>query len=520
MGFVRDKDDVMADRMDVLLVTPPSRLEVYQDLSAEFAAIEPPVWSGLIANFMRRHGHAVAMLDAEAEGLTHAETAQRITDANPRLAVFVIYGQQPSASTQCMPDGRKVCEIVNEESDIPTLVMGTHASALPESTLLDEPYTYVCQGEGPLTVLGLTRALAAGDGVEAVPGLWYMNGGVARSTPVAGKLTDLDTTLSGQAWDLLDMSLYRAHNWQCLDDLSQRSRYASVQTSLGCPYKCSFCCINAPFGGNGIRYWSPENFIAQVDHLVENYGTRIIKIPDEMFVLNKRHVLGICDLLIERDYDLNFWAYARIDTMQPEFLDKLRRAGIRWLGIGIESASKFVRDGMTKGKFGDDDIRQTIRRIRDAGLYISANYIFGLPDDTHESMQETLDMALQFNTEWANFYSAMAYPGSPLYAMAKENGWPLPDDAGGPGWIGYSQHAFETLPLPTEHLSAQEVLDFRDRAFDRYFTSSAYLSLTRDTFGDAAAEHINAMTSHSLKRRHHEQGAPDSGSTARPQPAI
>src|SRR5574337_1314932 len=80
--------------LDVLLVTPPSRVQVYQELSRDFAAIEPPVWAGLIATFLRRHSGSVAILDAEAQGLNHEQTAEQIAAIGPRLAVFVIYGQQ------------------------------------------------------------------------------------------------------------------------------------------------------------------------------------------------------------------------------------------------------------------------------------------------------------------------------------------------------------------------------------------------------------------------------------------
>ena len=111
--------------IDLLLVTPPSRLEVYQSLSSNFAAIEPPVWSGLIANFVRAKGFTVQILDAEALGLTHQETASAIIEANAVLTTYVIYGQQPSASTQCMPGGRIVATIVNENSDLPSPHRGT-----------------------------------------------------------------------------------------------------------------------------------------------------------------------------------------------------------------------------------------------------------------------------------------------------------------------------------------------------------------------------------------------------------
>ncbi|MGE5475853.1 MAG: B12-binding domain-containing radical SAM protein [Bacteroidales bacterium] len=493
--------------MDILLVTPPSRLQVYQSLSNDLAAIEPPVWAGLIAHFLMRNGREVAILDAEAEGLNHQQTAERIAAVNATLTVFVIYGQQPSASTQCMPGGRKVGEeLLRLGYDGATMVMGTHASALPERTLREEPYSFVCAGEGPYTVLALFEHLKGRRAITAVPGLWYRDGESVRSNDSAPLIADLDGVMPRQAWELLDMSRYRAHNWHCFQDLNSRGSYASLQTSLGCPFRCSFCCINAPFGKSSIRCWSPDNVISQIDTLVNVYGVRNIKIPDEMFVLNPKQVTGICDRIIERGYNLNFWAYARIDTLNDEaMLRKLKRAGVNWLGLGIESGSHYVRDGVTKGRFGNIDIAETVRRVRDLGIYVGANYIFGLPDDTLESMGETLALAKQLNTEWANFYCAMAYPGSQLYTLAKERNWRLPDDRGGPGWIGYSQHAFECLPLPTDTLTCTQVLDFRDRAFDSYFNDPAYHQMIEKTFGAGVVAHLNEMTAHKLRRRHHEE---------------
>ena len=143
--------------LDVLMVTPPSRLEVYQDLSGDFAAIEPPVWSSLIAKYLLERNYTVKILDAEAELLNHKQTAEKIVKENPKLIVYMIYGQQPSASTQCMPAGAKTAKIVNDLTDqsIKSVVIGTHASALSKRTLEEEPYDFVCQGEGPLTIEGL-----------------------------------------------------------------------------------------------------------------------------------------------------------------------------------------------------------------------------------------------------------------------------------------------------------------------------------------------------------------------------
>jgi radical SAM superfamily enzyme YgiQ (UPF0313 family) len=160
-----------------------------------------------------------------------------------------------------------------------------------------------------------------------------------------------------------------------------------------------------------------------------------------------------------------------------------------------------------KGRFGSVDILQTVERIKGHGIYVAANYIFGLPDDTYASMEETLNLALELNAEWANFYCAMAYPGSPLHSLATQKGWALPEDQGGPGWIGYSQHSYDTLPLPTESLTAKQVLDFRDTAFTKYFSSPSYLRLLQSHFGAKVVQHVEEMNAHTIRRRHHEKVA-------------
>lgn len=490
--------------LDLLLVNAPGKKAVYQDLADDLAAYEPPIWAGLIANYCRARHYAVDILDAEALRLSCEETAAQIIERRPRLTVFVVYGQQPSASTQCMPAAGKTARLLKEGApDLRTLFLGTHPSALPRQTLAEEAADFVCEGEGPGTIALLLDALKAGEtDFSKVGGLWYWSEGEIHSSPRLDNLKTLDESLPGMAWDLLPMDRYRAHNWHCWDHVHERQPYASIYTSLGCPYRCSFCCINAPFGGNGIRYFDPQTVVREIDTLVNTYGVKNLKIADEMFVLNQKHVLGLCDLIIERGYDLNIWAYARVDTVHDKFLDRLKRAGFNWLGIGIESGSQFVRDGVEKGRFRDEAIAGIIAKIRAAGIYVGANYIFGLPDDRLDSMQATLDLAMSLNTEWANFYSAMAYPGSPLHRSASERGIRLPEHPGGPGWIGYSQHAYETLPLPTDTVPAGVVLSFRDQAFQRYFTGESYLRMMASRFGQDVVTHLKQMTSKTLARKY------------------
>ena len=230
------------------------------------------------------------------------------------------------------------------------------------------------------------------------------------------------------------MDKYRAHNWHCFGHL-ERQPYAAIYTTLGCPYHCTFCCIQAPFKSgekelglketaNSYRYWSPKQVGDELEKLA-GMGVRNIKIADEMFVLNKRHVLGICDEIIARKLDFNIWAYARIDTVKEGMLPKLKQAGFNWLAFGIEAANSRVQADVDK-RFDEEDVYDTVAKTKAAGINIIGNFIFGLPEDDDASMQETLDMALRLNCEFANLYSAMAYPGSPLYTMALTQNWELP----------------------------------------------------------------------------------------------
>ncbi|MCE5327934.1 MAG: B12-binding domain-containing radical SAM protein [Planctomycetaceae bacterium] len=487
----------MDHSLDVLFINPGARSSGYQGTAATLAAVEPPLWIGLLAENARRKGWRVDVIDAEALELSPAQAAQRAAASKPRLVAVVVFGANPSASTQKMPVAGELCrQLQSACSDTRTMLAGLHVSALPQRTMEEEAVDFVCQGEGPFTIHGVLRALTGDGDLGAVAGLWHRRDGRIVFNGPAPLIDDLDVELPAAAWDLLPMDRYRAHNWQCFDHIDRRSPYAVIYTSLGCPFRCEFCCINALFGKSGIRYRGMPGVLAEIDLLVARYGVRIIKIIDELFVLKPQRIEEFCEGLIARNYDLNIWAYARVDTVTPELLRRLRRAGVRWLAYGFESASPAVRDGVRKG-FDDATVARAIEWTRQAGIHIIANYIVGLPDDDLQSMRATLDEAKRYHFEFLNLYCAMAYPGSPLYERALAEGWPLPRT-----WEGYSQLGVETLPLPTRRLSAGQVLQFRDEAFREYFSNPAYLRMMSEKFGPAVEAHLRQMLRHKLVRRY------------------
>lgn len=500
--------------MDIVFVNTNSAKKIYQPLADKWSAIEPPTWSLLLAQSCRSKGYDVAILDAIAENLTHEETALRVLEMKPRFCCFVTYGQQPNSGTVSMVGVYEVAKLVKENSDIETISIGSHTQALPQEVLANPNIDYIAINDGTHVLWDLLSGLHKVK-IVAVSGLgWKYKGQNINSVHLGGGLPEiLDNDLPGYAWDLLPyknkpFDLYRAHLWHAEYQDEYRNPFAAMYTSLGCKFKCNFCMINIvnrtdAYGNavsssyNNMRFWSPELMLKEFDKLIE-YGVTTIRLSDEMFFLNKKYYEPLLLGLKERGYGdiLRMWSYSRVDTVNERFLDTFRDGGIKWLALGIETANQEVRREITKGKFENVNVRDVVKQISNHGLYTIANYIFGHPTDTMETMQQTLDLALELNTESANMWTAMALPGSPLYYEAKENGWKLPEK-----FEEWSFYSYECQPLPTKYLRPEEVLRFRDEAWHKYFENPKFLNLVKDTFGQLAHDNIVEQSKIKLKRR-------------------
>jgi radical SAM superfamily enzyme YgiQ (UPF0313 family) len=510
--------------IDVLFISPGNATGVYQGLSQDYSAIEPPTWALLLAESCRSKGYSVGLIDANAEQLNREQVTERVKAANPRIICFVVYGQNVNAGTVSMSGAVYLSEYLKEEGiTTPISYIGSYIQAVPVKALNDEPsidFGFTNEGVYALHNVLSQETIDVND-LGHIKGLVWREKGIAKINPtekiVPNDLMDID--LPGYAWDLLPMKerpldLYRAPMWHAEYDQDKRSPYAAIQTSLGCQFGCDFCMINIlnrndedeiGVAGNysNMRYWSPEFIIKEFDKLVE-LGVYTIKITDEMFLLNRKYYVPFCELLRDRGYGkfLRMWAYSRVDTVRrPDLLKLVREAGIKWLALGIESGDKTVRLEVSKGKFEDVDINKVIEQVHEVDIEVMANYIFGLPGDTKESMQKTLDLSKELCTFGWNAYAAMALPGSQLYKKAFMNGIPLPD-----AYEGYSFHGYETLPLPTETLTAAEILEFRDKAFEEYHSYPPFLEKVKNKFGQIAVDNINEMLKIKLKRRIIENG--------------
>jgi radical SAM superfamily enzyme YgiQ (UPF0313 family) len=505
--------------IDVLFIAPGNATGVYQGLAKDYSAIEPPTWALLLAESCRSKGYTVNLIDANAEELNGEQVLERIQSLNPRLVCFVVYGQNVNAGTVSMSGAVYLSEYLKEYGvKTPIAYIGSYIQAVPTKALNDEPsidFGFTNEGVYALHNVLAQETIDIGN-LDNIKGLVWRKNGTPKINPPEKVVPNdrMDIDLPGYAWDLLPMKetpldLYRAPMWHAEYDQTKRSPYAAIQTSLGCQFGCDFCMINIlnrndeeeiGVAGNYslMRYWSPEFIVKEFDKLVD-LGVYTIKITDEMFLLNRKYYVPLCEMLKERGYGdkLRMWAYSRVDTVRrPDLLKLVREAGIKWLALGIESGDKTVRLEVSKGRFEDVDIEKVIQQVHDADIEVMANYIFGLPGDTKESMQKTLELSKELCTFGWNAYAAMALPGSKLYKEAVTNGIPLPND-----YEGFSFHGYETLPLPTETLTAAEVLEFRDKAFEEYHSYSPFLEKVKKKFGQVAVDNIDEMLKVKLKRR-------------------
>jgi len=499
--------------LDVLFVSPDSAAQAYQDLSKDYSAIEPPTWALLLAQSCRAKGFGVAILDIGAERLLEEEAARRIGEAKARLVCFVVYGQNPNSGTTNMIGATALARRVKEEyPETIICFVGSHTSALPRDVLALPEVDLVLLNEGVYALHNLLKTDLKED-LEKIKGIGFKRDSVSQlnAPEMVVPHERMDVDLPGYAWDLLPyqtrpLDLYRAHFWHAEFNHNLRTPFAAIYTSLGCKFKCDFCMINivnrvdnaegVPSSSSpNMRFWSPQFILGEFEKLA-NMGVETLRISDEMFFLNKNYYEPLLSGIIERGLKLRMWSYSRVDTVRPQYLELFRKAGIGWLALGVEAASQTIRHEVSKGSFKEVNIRQIAKTIHESGINIISNYIFGFPDDTAETMQQTLDLAIELNTEMVNMYPCQALPGSPLYYTAKANGWALPDS-----YSGYAFLSYDSQPLPTRHCTAAEVLRFRDTAWQTYFRNPDYLTLVEQTFGPQQRQNVEAMASIPLKRK-------------------
>ncbi len=486
--------------MDLLLIHPNDQKNVYGD-TLKYTACEPPFWCAIAAQFALDNKLEVMIIDAEAENISAEEVSERVCEINPTLIGIFVTGTNLSASTQKMQGADYTCSAIKSKCPgIQIFYWGLHPSALPERTLRENEADYIIVSEGYETIVNLCKYCQGDSNLfdeKFLGGLVYRDGDKIERFRAARLMSTDELPLP--AWKLLPMDKYMPHNWHIMgenDPKDAKGRYGVISTSIGCPFNCSFCAISSLFGTKKVRFWDIDRVVQEIERLVMEYNVKYIKILDECFVLNRDYVMELCDKIAVKKFDLNMWGYARIDTVDETLLKRCKQAGINWLAYGIESGDDSVLNGVQKAQYGSERIKQVIQWTKDAGINVIANFMFGLPDDTMESMRKSLELCKTINPEWINFYVTMPYPGSRDYFKAEQAG-KIKEDK----WIQYAQYSYECIP-GGGYLSPEDILRFRDNAFNEFFKNNdRYFGLIRQKFGEQYVNIIKDMTKTKLKRK-------------------
>ncbi len=430
-------------------------LEVDTERSWSVASIGP----AFIGAFLRAHGHEVGFVRATV-------------DAPDQQVVNDVHAQRPdlvgvSLTTRQWLRARHLVQAIRLRLNVPVIAGGLHATFAPEVVLAAPGFDYVCLGEGEEAMLDLVEALATHRPTDSIANIWQR--GSAQRPGLRAPLKPLDR-LPFIARDLLDEPTGTVH----------------VTTQRGCPFPCTYCAArmyNELYASAGDEYGrrrSHDSVIQELLQLREQDRLGYVIFLDDTFTINHSWVFEFC-----RQYGKHIGApfslHARVETVNEQLLHMLAEAGCRQITYGVESGSERVRRGIMRRQVSNDRFRQVFRWTRDAGILLTANFMLGLPGETRDDLQQTLDLAEELNVADFGYFVFYPYPGTRLFQVCLDNDY-LPAD--------YLQrpanHRESILQLPD--LSRDDIATFYDRFTElrQRLYAARYGTLPAEAIADVA----------------------------------
>jgi len=270
---------------------------------------------------------------------------------------------------------------------------------------------FVVRGEGEETLVDLLNALNDGGDLQKVRGIAFNRDGKLAVTPSRPNICDLDKL--PMAWDLIDWDIY---TYKPMKD----SVLAIVSSSRGCNQACTFCSQQL-FWERGWRGRSPENFVGELEHLRDTYGVNVVMLSDETPTLDRKRWEKILDLLIERRVGTKLLMETRVDDIlrDEDIMWKYRDALVDHIYVGVEATSQETLDKFNKN-IEVEQSKKALKLINEHDIVSETSFVLGMPDDTVESMRNTVELAKFYNPDLAFFLAIAPWPYSEIYPSLKE----------------------------------------------------------------------------------------------------
>ena len=375
-----------------------------------------PLWLAYATGVLEQAGHEVTLTDAPARGLTDADVLDMGRRIRPEL--IVMDTSTPSIQYDIQTAGA-LKEILPE-----TLIVfvGTHVSALPEETLsASEAVDAVARGEYEYTLRDLAEVLEKepGGGEKAfsdIDGLSYRKKGIVTHNQDRPFIKNLD--------ELPWVSRVYAKHLQISHYFNPNALYPMVTliTSRGCPFLCRFCVYPQTMTGRKYRLRSVEDVIEEIRFVHKTFPeVKSIFFEDDTLTVNKSRLIAFSESLIKSDVHIPFVANSRID-LDLETMKLMKAAGCRQLCVGFESGNQEILNEIGKG-IKIDRMETFMENARKAGILIHGCFMVGFPGETHQTVEQTIALALRLNPDTVQFYPVMVYPGTEAYQDYLNKGW-------------------------------------------------------------------------------------------------
>ena len=420
-----------------------------------------PCGLGSLSGTLKVKGHSFSVLDADALDMPLDKMISAIVAVRPRIIGISTYSSYADITQYVIEEIKKSLQ------DCMVVLGGHHAFAENHRLLNETKADIVAIGEGELLFAEVCDAILLGKDLENVKGICFRKHGNIVRTADRDCINDLDK-LPIPAYEYFPMDKYQGHFWRRWVS-GYRKPFVGIMTSRGCPYRCAFCSI--VMWGRQIRYRSPENVINEINHLVKNYGARQISFHDDTFSANMKRTEMICDLLIEKDYDLDLYCSTRVDCLNEPLIKKMAKAGFKWIGIGIESGNDKILKKMSKD-FSVGTCSDILHVVANNGIAIYGAMILGYPGEDKRTLMDTLRFALNNPIHFPQFNVFVAYPGTAVYDKLISEGHAIPPNA----------NQFSKVISYNKNISRQYLIFFQWYAFFRSFLNFRYLRLICKTF--------------------------------------
>lgn len=433
----------------ILLIYPPSpvmnREDRCQQPTKDLLVIPPlpPTDLMYLASIAEQQGLEAMIRDYSLGG----NFEEDLKEFKPDYLLLNVATPTLQSDLDCLKIAKKICP------KIITIAKGAVFLTFNSEILLkNKALTYIISGEAEETL----KELLSGDvEINDILGLWHRDGLVAKFNGVRPFIQNLDE-LPFPARHLIDNNIYRRPD--------NNNVQAVIKVSRGCPHYCFFC-LATPTSGSKVRMRSPENIIAEIRECITKYNIKNFIFWSDIFNQDREWTMNLCKKIIDSGLKFTWSANTRADTADERMAKYMHKAGCRLVSIGVESGSQYILDKIGKGTT-INEIRDTVKAFKKAKIKVYNYFVIGLPWDDEDTINETINFAIELDSDFVSFYTATPLPATRFYHYVKNE---LHEE------IESFENSYYEPCISTYSLSKERILELHKRAVKAFYLRPLYI---------------------------------------------